>query len=246
MIESVEQPLDVTVDGLTLSGILHLPDRRPMAVVIGCHGLMADKSSPKQIALAQRCTAAGMGYYRFDHRGCGRSEGDFESQTTLENRRSDLLAAARCIDRRLGMSLPIGLFGSSLGGTVCLTAAQELSPFAIVTLAAPVQSRNIRLPEDSPESLKTEIVNSRLRFDVTTHLKSVHHILIIHGSDDQTVSLENAHLIHRLAGDPKALVILQDGDHRITQSSHQKRFMRASIKWLLDCYRSQFDGTGPA
>ena len=245
MTGSAEQQLEIAVDGLTLSGVLHLPDSPPSAVIVGCHGLMADKSSPKQVALARRCTDAGMAYFRFDHRGCGQSQGDFESQTTLENRRSDLLAAVRCIEGRLGSALPKGLFGSSLGGTVCLTAAREISPFAMVTLAAPVQSRNIRMPEDSPDSLKKELLGNRLCFDVTTQLTSIHHVLIIHGSSDRTVAVHNAHRLYQLAQSPKKLLIMENGDHRISRRSHQEHFMRSSVQWWLECRRSRFDASRP-
>lgn len=241
MLKNTEQSVSFVADGLHLSGVLHLPKREPLAVVIGCHGLMADKNSPKQIALARGCTATGMAYFRFDHRGCGGSEGVFETDTTLEKRTSDLTAAVHAVNHTLGKTMPIGLFGSSLGGTVCLTAAQNLSPFAVVTLAAPVQSRSIQIPDDSPESLKNELVDNRLAFNVTAALGSIHHILIIHGSRDETVDLENAHRIYRLARDPKSQLILEDGDHRISRKPHQESFLRKTVQWFSDCYHDQFD-----
>jgi fermentation-respiration switch protein FrsA (DUF1100 family) len=186
-----------------------------------------------------------MAYFRFDHRGCGDSEGVFETDTTLENRASDLMAAVHSVHRVLGKNMPIGLFGSSLGGTVCLTAARSLSPFAMVTLAAPVHSRSIQLPEDSPESLKNEIVENRLTFNVSDVIGSLHHILIVHGSDDETVALENAHRIYSLAQDPKAQLILKNGDHRISRRAHQKRFLRRTVQWFSDCYHDQFNRTSP-
>ena len=241
MLKNTDQSVSFVADGLHLSGVLHLPKHEPLAVVIGCHGLMADKNSPKQIALARGCRAIGMAYFRFDHRGCGDSEGVFETDTTLENRTSDLMAAVHSVNRVLGKNMPIGLFGSSLGGTVCLTAARSLSPFAMVTLAAPVQSRSIQLPDDSPESLKNEIVENRLTFNVSDVIGSLHHILIVHGSDDETVALENAHQIYSLAQDPKAQLILKNGDHRISKSAHQERFLRKTVQWFSDCYHDQFD-----
>ncbi len=217
-----------------------MPDREPLAVVVGCHGLMADKHSPKQIALARGCAAIGMAYFRFDHRGCGDSEGVFEIDTTLENRTSDLMAAVHAVNRMLGKTIPMGLFGSSLGGTVCLTAAHSLSPFAVVTLAAPIQSRSIQLPDDSPESLKKEFVENRLTFNVSAAIGYVHHILIVHGSSDETVAIENAHRINSLARDPKAQLILEDGDHRISKRTHQERFLREAVQWFSDCYHDQY------
>lgn len=240
MLTNLEQSISFVADGLKLSGVLHLPSREPLAVVVGCHGLMADKHSPKQIELARGCTAVGMAYFRFDHRGCGESEGDFEIDTTLENRKSDLMAAVHAAKHTFGKNMPLGLFGSSLGGTVCLTAARSLSPFAIVTLAAPVHNRSIHIPEDSPESLINELVKNRMTFNITDTMGSIHDILIIHGSSDATVPVENAHTIYRMANDPKRKMIVEGGDHRLSKRSHQENLMRKTVQWFSDCYQDQF------
>ena len=233
-----ENPIRFTVQGLRLSGVLHLPENPPTAVVIGCHGLLADKNSPKQIALARVANAIGMAYFRFDHRGRGESQGDFETVTTVENRKLDLLAAVETIKRKLGARIPVGLFGSSLGGTICLTTARHVSPFSIVTLAAPIRSRTIRLPEGSPESLVNEIDAKRLTFDVTAQVNSVDHLLVIHGSDDETVPLENAHFLFQMARNPKKKLILQGGDHRISDVRQQETFIAQSVDWFQRCFKS--------
>ena len=230
--KEVDHSISFVTQQLKLSAVLHLPNQDPLAVIVGCHGLMADKSSPKQIELAKRCMARGMAYFRFDHRGCGQSEGVFEADTTLENRRTDLIAAVHAAVKVLGKDLPIGLFGSSLGGTVCLSAARSISPFAMVTLATPVKSRPIHLPKDSPQSLKNEILKKQLKFNLTTMLGSIHHILIIHGSKDETVPRENADTIYRMAKGPKKLMLLEGGDHRISDTLHQKMFLQATTRWF--------------
>lgn len=236
-----EQPVAFTVQNLRLSGVLHLPLSNPLAVVIGCHGLMADKSSPKQVALAKRCTDAGLAYFRFDHRGCGKSEGAFEKDTTLENRMTDLLGAVGTIRGILGKKLPVGLFGSSLGGTVCLAASPEIAPFAIVTLAAPIRSRSIRVPENSPESLTKETLKGKIRFDIAAAVESIDHILVIHGSKDETVPVENASWIYRHAREPKTMLILENADHRISDKVNQKRFMENAAQWFTDCYDNRLE-----
>lgn len=235
-----EHKIYFNVDGLKLSGVLHRPDQPPTALVVGVHGLLADKNSPKQIALAKRITAKKMAYFRFDHRGCGDSEGIFNEQTTLENRRTDLLAGIQAAQHIVGKTLPVGLFGSSLGGTICLTAAKRVAPFAIVTLAAPVQNRSIQVPADSPDSLKNEIVGSRLIFDIKKEINDIHHILIIHGSADETVPAENADTIYRLANPPKQKIVLENGDHRVSNPLHQNQFIETATRWFEKCYQGQF------
>jgi alpha-beta hydrolase superfamily lysophospholipase len=67
-------------DEYTLMGSLHLPGDKPAPFVIGCHGLIADRRSPKQVGLAHACCRQGIGYFRFDHRGCGESQGEFNTE----------------------------------------------------------------------------------------------------------------------------------------------------------------------
>ena len=229
-----EQPVWFTVEGLRLSGTLHRPNRPPKALVVGCHGLMADQTSPKQIALANQCVTLGAAYLRFDHRGCGQSEGVFEADTTLETRGQDLIAAVAAARQAMGEDLPVGLFGSSLGGTVCLLAASQLSPFAMVTLATPVRSSAIEIPDNAPPSLVHEVMKDRLHFDITARLSTIDHILIVHGSADETVGVENAYWIFQHAQKPKALLILPEADHRISALADQQRFMQAAIEWFSD------------
>ena len=238
MLSHTELAVGFVAEGLRLSGILHLPDKNPLAVVVGCHGLMANKNSPKQIELARACTTIGMAYFRFDHRGCGQSDGIFERDTTLENRQSDLTAAVHAVENAVGKNTPIGLFGSSLGGTVCLATACRLSPFAIVTLAAPVQSRSIQLPEDSPQSLNNEIGRNRLAFNIAETMGAIHHILVVHGGNDETVPVENADIIYRIADQPKKRLILKGGDHRVSDTAQQKIFVQATVQWFKDCYQN--------
>jgi len=233
MLKEKEQAVSFISDGLSLKGVLHRPIDAPLAAVIGCHGLIADKASPKQIALANRCTAEGMAYFRFDHRGCGESGGDFATDTSLHNRRADLLAAVGAVRSVYGRSIPIGLFGSSLGGTVCLASAHKINPFAIVTLAAPVESQSIRLPENSPASLRSEIYQNPLSFNVARDLATIGHVLVIHGEKDETVSVANAQRIYHHARKPKKLVVLKNGDHRISDKSHQEQVMKRSVRWFI-------------
>lgn len=231
-----ERRIYFNVDGLTLSGILHLPDASPTALIIGVHGLLSDKTSPKQIALAKSVNNKHMAYFRFDHRGCGESDGSFNTQTTLQNRESDLMAATQAARNIVGQTLPVGLFGSSLGGTVCLKAAARIVPFAMVTLAAPIRSRSIQIPDDSPDSLKDEILGNRLVFDIKKDLREINSILILHGSDDTTVPAENADTIFQLASHPKQKILLEGGDHRISDLRHQTFFIETATNWFLDCH----------
>ena len=122
--------LDFFCDGLRIEAVLHRPPLEAPPVVIGSHGLFSDGDSPKQVALAHALNALGIAFLRLDHRGCGQSEGVFDTVTTLDGRVRDLAAALAVLENERGDSFRLGLFGSSLGGSTCLAAAAVLKTVA--------------------------------------------------------------------------------------------------------------------
>jgi len=222
-------------DDLLLQGCLHLPATPRPPVVIGCHGLHSDKDSPKQIALARACNRLGMAYFRFDHRGCGISQGKFEKVTSLAARCRDLINALEAVKNQTETGESIGLFGSSMGGTVCLSIAAEIDAAAIVTFAAPVRSRTHDQPLKQPDNSscgKIYLDAHKSDFDISGKISQISNILIIHGEADETVPLSHAKEIHRLAGEPKKLIVQPYGDHRMSNAQHQHDFIREASGWF--------------
>ncbi len=224
-------------DGLKIHGTLHLPDIHKPPIVVGAHGLMSDGDSPKQIALADKCNEIGIGYFRFDHRGCGQSEGRFAEVTTFDGRCRDLMDA---IKNLLDMDITdgrIALFGSSLGGAAVLGAASEINPRAIVTVAAPIRSGAIQAPyiNDAAQQPVLESLNrDQLFFDISDRLAGVSNLLLFHGDADAIVPYENAREIYKLASAPVELVRLENGDHPMSDENHQAAFMARTIEWYRD------------
>lgn len=230
----MQQTIRFQSDHFLLHGTLHLPEGPRPPVVIGSHGLLSNGDSPKQIALAEKCNEHGIAFFRFDHRGCGQSEGEFASATTFEGRCRDLLAGAQTLLAEKKTGKRMALFGSSLGGSVALATAARLKAEAVVTIAAPVRDQSIRAPytNDSANLPLLETMNrENLAFDIGERLGGISHILIFHGDADAIVPYENALEIHERAGAPKELVRLQNGDHPMSRSSHQALFMKRAIDW---------------
>jgi len=227
--------IQFAADGFLLRGTLHLPVADNPPVVIGCHGLLSDRRSPKQIALAEACNALGLAFFRFDHRGCGESAGRLEAVTSLEGRASDLLHAIRLLESRPGLGKRIGLFGSSMGGAVCLRVASARQVAAVVTFAAPVRSlpltRPGREPDASPEGRRISSV-LREAFELGSTLGRVRNILVVHGEADDLVPLSHAHEIFDHAGEPKRLLVQKGGDHLMSDATHQAEFIREASLWL--------------
>ncbi len=235
--QSIIKPISFESDGFKLNGILHLPRVQRPPVVIGSHGLYSSSNSPKQIALAKYCNRLGIGYFRFDHRGCGASEGDFEAITSLDARCKDLTDAAAIILRSDDTGSRIGLFGSSMGGTVCLNVANDLSVDVLVTFAAPICSQigQKGSPGDEISDMPEIFLDYRKRaFDISDKLPNIGNILIFHGDADTVVPISHAEEIYKLARQPKKMVKQILGDHPMSNPAHQKVFVREASQWFME------------
>jgi alpha-beta hydrolase superfamily lysophospholipase len=233
--KSIIKEISFFSDGFKLKGYLHLPAAKRPPVVIGSHGLYSSSSSPKQIALADQCNRFGIAYFRFDHRGCGSSEGKFEKVTSLEARGRDLADAVAMITGRSETADRFGLFGSSMGGTVSLSVAAELGANRLVTFAAPIRSRILEKGLPMSEGSDTPgffLDAQKRRFDITDRLPAVSNILIFHGEADDVVPISHAEEIYSLVKQPKKLIKQKQGDHPMSNDGHQRIFIRETSLWF--------------
>ncbi|WP_373501141.1 alpha/beta hydrolase [Desulfococcus sp.] len=223
-----------------LKGTLHLPMHASSPpVVIGSHGLFSDRNSPKQRVLADKCATQGIAFFRFDHRGCGGSEGVFKDVTNLENRRKDLLSAIAVLREMDETGNTLGLFGSSLGGAVVLSVALETGAGAVVTYAAPLTGARIvqmlKKREDAMDH--PEVDPEMLHFDISGKIEGITGILIIHGDSDTIVPPSEAHRIYTRAKMPKHLIMLKNGDHPMSLPENQEKFAREAASWFKERIR---------
>lgn len=235
-------PITITfnADGLTLVGSLHLPDAENAPFIIGCHGLLANRNSPKQIDLARTCNRNGLAYFRFDHRGCGDSQGDFMEVTTLEARCSDLDSAVKTMTTHSAVGPMLGLFGSSFGGTVVLAYACNHDVPRLMTYAAPLNSHDIQ--HDAIRDSKGRLhpadgLPRNLAFDLEPNLQSIGNVCVVHSRNDETVPLAHAQRIYDRADEPKSLQIFEGGDHRMSDPDHQQLFRELFIRFFVKTQR---------
>ncbi len=220
--------------GYRIKGNLHLPSVKNPPVVIGSHGLFSTQESPKQIALAKACNLLGMAFFRFDHRGCGQSEGEISEQVSFRGRCNDLLKACETIRKRSDTANEIALFGSSFGGSVVCAVSSRTQPESLVTFAAPSSSRCIFSAIDK-SGLATEYpqtIFENLTFDNEQILCDIQNILIVHGDRDDVVPVSEAQKIYKKVSHPKKLIIQKSGDHRMSDKAHQDYFVKEASNWL--------------
>jgi len=228
--KSICKKISFLSDNFLLSGTLHIPAIEKGPFVIGSHGLLSSGNSPKQIELARRCNGFGIAFFRFDHRGCGKSEGVFKEVTSLGARRTDILSAIETIRSQGYVDSRIGLFGSSMGGAACISAAGTTKIDSMVVSAAPLRSRMIKRPAEKED--KVEYDEIELSFDISGKLSGINNMLIFHGDADQVVPFSNALELYEKAGDTKKLIIQENGDHLMSSKAHQEEFIHEAGLWF--------------
>lgn len=215
--------------------------------VIMSHGLEGSKDGEKWLLLASRLYQAGFSYLRFNYRGCGEgretSEGKFED-TTLSRRIQDYRAAIDFVQTTKADRNRLAVVGSSFGGTVAI-AAHDTRIKAIVTLAIPYK---FIIPSDdqfkvykderffelsSGKRLKRGFFADIRDYNISSAVGKIGcPLLVIHGSADKLVPLENAHYLYKKAEEPKRLEIIDGGSHSFNESNHIEQVIRLTSDWL--------------
>jgi dienelactone hydrolase len=234
--------------GRTVVGVLHHSARRDSSAgVILCHGMESNKESEKIVALARWFNERGISALRFDFACANEKTGKFE-EITYSGETDDLRAAFDFLQRR-GVG-KIGVFGSSMGGTVSvLFAAQEKKVAALVTLAAPVHPEKITekllTPGAVEEWRKKGYVTYHGRRINVTMLEDLQTIdvpkaasevlcptLVIHGDRDDTVPVEEARELFSLLAGEKKISIFPGADHRFSDPPHMEAALNDTVEWL--------------
>ncbi|MBI3222498.1 MAG: alpha/beta fold hydrolase [Nitrosomonadales bacterium] len=177
-----------------LEGIAHLPDDEPCAIAVIAHPLptMGGTMDNKVVTtLAKTFAELGFATLRFNFRGVGNSEGEFDSGNGEVD---DLLTIVHYAKEEFG-HLPLILSGFSFGGYVQARAAQHLhpQPHRLVLIAPAVG-----------------------RFEMP-HVP--HNTLLIHGEQDEVVSL--ADVMDWARPQHLPIVVLPEAGHYFHGRLHQ-------------------------
>lgn len=247
-------------NGQKIFGVIHKPliHKPPYPVVLMCHGLGGHKSGKYRlyVHLSQALSQKGIASFRFDFRGSGDSEGDFQDMT-IETEVSDALIALDYLrkDKDLDSSR-IGIFGRSFGGIVSLRAAYRHGNIKSMALWAPifngdqwrekwhiVQTHDLS-PEHREEMMRVNgLVPGRHFFeqlfalkldneiDALSHLPLLH----VHGEKDTIVNLSHAERYHEFRRHAQAeskFILLPHSDHDFSFVPEQRQVLEETVKWF--------------
>jgi len=156
----MEERVTFVSDGLKLTGVLHVPDRRgprerrPAFLVL--HGFGSNKDSGGSVATARMFTDLGYAALRFDMRGCGESEGARGRVICLEQVEDTKSALTFLATRPEIDPDRIGAMGASFGAAVAVyTAGVDQRIAACVSAGGWGDGeKKFRKQHESPEAWK--------------------------------------------------------------------------------------------
>ena len=238
------------VDGFNIIGRLYLPSgRAPYSTVCVCHGIPAKIPDPGGVgyaALAEKVCQHGLAVLIFSFRGTGNSGGNLDILGWARDLKAmiDYLSALPEVDKSR-----LSLLGFSGGAAVSVyVASQDNRISAVVACACPAEfafftqadnpqsiidhfrSIGTIRDRDFPPSLQDWLNGFELvkPIDYIAGI-SPRPLLLVHGSQDETVDVSQAHRLYAEAGEPKELVIVEGAGHRLRQSDEA---MAVVINWL--------------
>ncbi|MFC1962672.1 alpha/beta hydrolase [Chloroflexota bacterium] len=241
------------VDGLSIRGELFLPEdtgNTRLPAVILCHGIPSGRPPAGEQSyptLAERFCQEGFITTAFNFRGAGRSEGNLDMLGWARDLKAilDYLWEAPEIDRRW-----FYLMGSSAGAAVAVyLTAQDTRISALITLACPAdfsflleqertrsflsQLRTTGLIKDPdfPPSLE-QWRDNFFKISPIEHISKIspRPLLLIHGELDEVVPLSHAHALFEKAQQPKELILLPGGSHRLRLD---ERAVKIALQYLV-------------
>lgn len=173
-----------------LEALLDLPDGEPRAVCVWGHPHPLHGGTMHTKALYQAAKALpriGVASLRINFRGVGRSAGTFDAGP---GERDDFRAALSYVAERFP-DLPIWAGGMSFGSWIAMTTgAEDARVSLLIGVAPPVDRYDF-------EVLKT---CSLPKF-------------IIHGEEDELISIKDIRKFYSQLPEPKELVTIEDADH---------------------------------
>lgn len=235
-----------------LAGIIDLPEGPADAVRgwgVFSHGLTLGKDSPATARICKQLAAEGIGMLRFDNLGLGESEGDW-SDGSFSHKVADTVRACEFMTNR---GTPVGMLaGHSFGGAAVLAAAAHVPEAkVVVTVGAPSEPAHAESNYDSVVkqvmengsapwlvggkhlTLKRGFIEDVREANIYDCVHALHRpLLIMHSPTDNTVGIENASEIFRMARHPRSFISLEGADHFLTEKGQAARAAHIISAWV--------------
>jgi alpha-beta hydrolase superfamily lysophospholipase len=188
-----------------------IPSGQPTApVVLYLHGNASNIGD--LVNRARNYHRLGIAVLLIDYRGYGQSTGSFPNEAQVY---ADADAAWRYLTVTRGIPADdIVLHGQSLGGAIATELATRYPEAAgLIIESAPTSMRAVIRHHIPVQLIPLEAMLTQ-EFDTLTKVRSLQMpVLIIHGTDDQTVPVQMSQQLYQAAPEPKTLQLIPQADH---------------------------------
>jgi alpha/beta superfamily hydrolase len=219
--------------GDMLSAKVDYPEGEHKACALFAHCFTCSKNLRAVGNISKAMNRKGVLVFRFDFTGLGESDGSFED-TNFSSNVEDLVAAANYMEEEMGG--PTILIGHSLGGAAVLQAASKIdSAKAVVTIGAPSEPKHVEHHFESkreeiekegsavvklagrPFRIKKQFLDDLEKSKMDSYIENLGNaLLVMHAPLDDTVGIDNAAHIYKMAKHPKSFISLHEADHLLT------------------------------
>lgn len=228
--------------GVELAGLLQLPaDQHPHSFALFAHCFTCSKNLKAVQSISRGLTKEGFGVLSFDFTGLGQSKGDFAA-TNFSSNVDDLIDACSYLQEH--HQAPTVLVGHSLGGAAVLKAAYQSDAVrAVATIGAPYAPEHVlhlidggreTIEEKGEAEVKIGNRPFRIQKQFIEDLESVNSkqyikamnaaLLVMHSPQDDTVDIDNAQQIYKMAQHPKSFISLDGADHLLMKKQEDGEY----------------------
>jgi pimeloyl-ACP methyl ester carboxylesterase len=212
----------------------------PALVIIG-HGVTGNKDRPFVVALAEGLARAGFSALRISFSGNGASGGKF-AESTISKEVEDLGSVLDAVPDR-----KIVYVGHSMGGAVgVLRASKDERIKALVSLAGMVHTKAFAEREfgsvkpgegfmwDDPNCpVSQQYMDDMARIgSVVEHGTKIRvPWILLHGTEDDVVPIQDSRDIYARANQPKQLIEIAGANH-VFAGEHTVRMVEEIVNWI--------------
>ena len=231
--------------GENLDYTFHAGDKSSQHIVVLGHGVTGNKDRPFLVELADNLSNAGIPTIRFSFSGNGNSDGEF-TQSTISKEIGDLASVLDVLDNHT-----ICYVGHSMGGAVgILSASQDNRIKLLVSLAGMVETKAFAQREfgdvtpdkgfmwDEPTCpLSQAYMDDLTQINTVVDCASKISVpwLLVHGTEDDVVPIEDSQKIYAQANAPKELLTIEDANHVFSDDA-----LSPMVEKVVDWIRDQF------
>jgi pimeloyl-ACP methyl ester carboxylesterase len=251
----MQKAVEMVSQGLTLRGMLHMPDERKgnVPAVILFHGFTGNKMEPHFIfvKLSRMLEKKGIASIRFDFGGSGESDGDFMNMTLSGEIRDahNILDYTQTLD---GIDAGrIGAIGLSMGGAVASALAGERNDeIKCLCLWAPAGNIGKLLTSALSENdisllrkngclnhggflMGVDFVDDIVRLNIfETAGKFQKNVLILHGDNDIKVPISTSKVYLEHYAGRAELKVINGADHTFNSFKWEKEVLDSTVDFF--------------